>query len=53
MHAHLAPNRSTGELTVYNMNPTTAFVRVDVIEMTVGGEELSAAPGDLADRKPS
>ena len=47
MHAYLAPNRSTGDLTVYNMSPTTAFVRVDVIEMTVGGDELSAVAGEL------
>lgn len=47
MHAYLAPNRSTGELTVYNMSPATAFVRVDVIEMTVGGDELSAVTSEL------
>lgn len=47
MQAYLAPNRSTGELTVYNMSPTTAYVRVDVIEMTLGGDELSAVPGEL------
>jgi len=47
MQAYLAPNRSTGELTVYNMSPTTAYVRVDVIEMTVKGEELNAEPSEL------
>lgn len=46
MQAYLAPTRSTGELTVYNMSPTTAYVRVDVIEMTVAGDELSAVPGE-------
>ncbi|WP_250634029.1 hypothetical protein [Pinirhizobacter soli] len=46
MHAYLAPNRSTGELTVYNMSPITAYVRVDVIEMTVKGDELGAVPGE-------
>jgi len=46
MHTYLAPNRSTGELTVYNMSPTTAYVRVDVIEMSVKGEELNAEPGE-------
>ena len=49
MHAYLAPNRSTGELTVYNMSPTTAYVRVDVIEMTVKGDELNAVPGELGE----
>lgn len=46
MQAYLAPNRSTGEFTVYNMSPTTAYVRVDVIEMTVRGDELNAVSGE-------
>lgn len=47
MQAYLAPNRSIGELTVYNSSPTTAYVRVDVIEMTVKNDELKTEPGEL------
>lgn len=47
MHAYLPPNRSTGELSVYNMSSATAYVRVDVIEMTLTGDELNAEPGEI------
>lgn len=39
MHTQIAPDRTTGQLTVYNVDPSTAYVRVDVVEITVDGQE--------------
>ena len=44
MHHYITPKRATAAKQVYNSGSSTAFVRVDVVEVDAKGKPLSTAP---------